>query len=50
MCGGIIVKTPTYSAIQIKPNGDKETVEMPVDYDLSIENLSKDTVISLLSD
>lgn len=49
-CGGVIVNSPTYISTVIDKYGDEKEIELPVDYDLSIGNISKETLISLFTD
>lgn len=53
LCGGVVSLTPniqvhTYTTLDGNTIGEKEEL-IPVDYDLSLENLSKDTILNLLA-
>lgn len=54
LCGGMVFSTPTFMvhSYDKMPNGTLISTEekaYPVDYDLSLENLSKDTILKLLT-
>jgi hypothetical protein len=53
LCGGVVSLTPniqvhTYTTLDGNTIDEKEEL-IPVDYDLSLENLSKDTILNLLA-